>query len=413
MPIVQPPSPDRLPPTDDPTAVDLTCPQVVLGAPVGAPPGAWPERTPPGGSWPDRTGADLTGRVAAAAPTSAGQSSAAPTAVAPTAAEARGTAVRPPTGALRRWGRAVGRMWSKIWTDRVLGMSAEAGFWGLVSLPALLLAVFGGLGFFGGDLGHDTLSRVHDDVLRVAGDVLSATTVRDDVAPLLARIFDRGQGAVASVSFGISLWSGSTATAAYVNTITVAYGMRGIRGALRSRIVALGIYLLAVLTGVVILPALILGPDAIVDLTPGLARLDVARLVSLSYWPALVVVSVVVIATLYRLSLPVRVRWRSHLPGAVLAMLIWLAGSIGVRAYVAYSARTGNAYGALAGPLAALLFFYVTALAVLLGAELNAALRAERADEAGSGPDAGSGHDAAAGAGAAVGADAAGGGPAE
>jgi membrane protein len=139
----------------------------------------------------------------------------------------------------------------------------------------------------------------------------------------------------------------------------------------------------------------------------------VARLVSLSYWPALVVVSVVVIATLYRLSLPVRVRWRSHLPGAVLAMLIWLAGSIGVRAYVAYSARTGNAYGALAGPLAALLFFYVTALAVLLGAELNAALRAERADEAGSGPDAGSGHDAAAGAGAAVGADAAGGGPAE
>ena len=57
----------------------------------------------------------------------------------------------------------------KLSHDRVLGMSAEAGFWQLVSLPSLLLAVFGALGYFSGVLGHADIKRIHDDVLRAAG----------------------------------------------------------------------------------------------------------------------------------------------------------------------------------------------------------------------------------------------------
>jgi len=275
---------------------------------------------------------------------------------------------------VRRLLHIPGRIVAKISADRVFGMSAEAGFWGLVSLPSLLLAIFGSLGYLKGVIGATAVTRVHRDVLRAAGDLLSPTTVRADVAPLVSDILGKGHAGVVSVSFVISLWSGSSCMSAYLNTITVAYGMRGLRGALRSRIVALRLYLLAVLAGILLLPALILGPDTITDLAPASARPDVSSIVSAAYWPAVVVGSVVTIATLYRLCLPVRIRWRAHLPGAVAAMSIWLGGSIAVRAYVVR--QSGVTYGALGAPVAALLFFYVTALAVLLGAELNAALGA-------------------------------------
>jgi membrane protein len=282
-----------------------------------------------------------------------------------------------PLNPLRRVAHVPGRVLHKMSDDRIFGMSAEAGFWGLVSLPSLILAVFGSIGYLsGGVLGHGAVTRVHDDVLRAAGDLLSPATVTTDVAPLVDNILSKGHAGVVSVSFVISLWSGSSCMSAYLNTITVAYGMRGLRSAVRSRITALALYLGAVVAGIILLPALILGPDAITDLAPDSARADVANVVSHAYWPGVVVGSVLVVATLYRLCLPVRVPWLSHLPGAVLAMLIWLGGSIGVRAYLAQKLRTSVAYGALGAPVAALLFFYVTALAVLLGAEVNAALRA-------------------------------------
>jgi membrane protein len=279
--------------------------------------------------------------------------------------------------------RRLGRVFGKLSQDRVLGMSAEAGFWGLLSLPSLLLAVFGALGYLAPVLGHSELKHIHDDVLRAAGDVLSPQTVTDDVGPLVAEILNKGHAEVVSVSFVISLWSGSSATSCYLNTITVAYGMRGVRSAVRSRLVALGLYLLAVVAGVVVLPALILGPDVITDLAPKAARSDVSTFVHAVYWPALVLALAVVVVTLYRLCLPVRVAWRRHVPGALVAMAIAIGGSIAVREYIARRSTSTISYGALGAPIAALLFFYVTALGILLGAELNAALwpvrRARRA----------------------------------
>ncbi len=274
--------------------------------------------------------------------------------------------------------RGSGRFVRKLGEDRVLGMSAEAGFWQLISLPSLLLGVFGSVGYLGGVLGHEAIVRIHDDVLRVAGDVLARETVTNDVAPLLDDILGRGHAAILSVGFLISLWSGSTAMSAYLNTITVAYGMRGVRSAVRSRVVALGLYLLAVVAGIVLLPALVLGPRALTELAPTSARADVSQVVQAAYFPGIALASVLVVATLYRLCLPERVRWRRHLPGAVLATLIWLAGSVAVRGYATAKLHSVS-YGALAAPLAALLFFYIIALAVLLGAELNAVLRRPRA----------------------------------
>ncbi|MDQ6784204.1 MAG: YihY/virulence factor BrkB family protein, partial [Actinomycetota bacterium] len=125
----------------------------------------------------------------------------------------------------------VAKTWHRVFEDRILGLAAEAGFWALLSLPSLFLALFGLLGYFNGILGHANVVKIHDDVLRVAGDVLTKGTVDSTVAPLVDQILARGHLEVVSIGFLISLWSGSTVMSDYVNVITVAYDMRGLRSA--------------------------------------------------------------------------------------------------------------------------------------------------------------------------------------
>ena len=159
-------------------------------------------------------------------------------------------------------GRVLRRIWPRLFEDRILGMAAEAGFWAIVSLPSLMLTLLGAIGYCRGVLGPANVKHIHDDVLRGARDLLTQGTVNSDVAPLLNQVLGRGHLAVISVGFVISLWSGSTAMSAYVNTITVAYDMRGVRGSVRSRLVATGLYLCFVAAGIALLPALALGARA-------------------------------------------------------------------------------------------------------------------------------------------------------
>jgi membrane protein len=80
------------------------------------------------------------------------------------------------------------------------------------------------------------------------------------------------------------------------------------------------------------------------------------------------------LTTFYKLAPPRRLPWHRGLPGATLAGLVFLAGSAGLRAYITFIVDHNHAYGNLAAPIAALLYFFVLALGVLLGAELNAAI---------------------------------------
>lgn len=272
--------------------------------------------------------------------------------------------------------QVLAKTWHRVWEDRLLGLAAEAGFWALLSLPSLLLAVFGLLGYFRGVLGPHNIQKIHDDVIRVASDVLTPNTANNTIGPIVSDILKNGHPEVVSIGFLISVWSGSTVMSDYVNVITVAYDMRGLRSAVRSRLVALGLYIGAVVVGLVLLPVLTLGPDAIVSLFPsGLAH-SVNTLVRVLYWPVVAVGSIVVLTTMYMLCLPVRVRWRRGIPGSLVAVSAWLLGSFLVRTYVQSGFRSGSYGGTLGAPIATLLFFYVLALAVLIGAELNSAIDA-------------------------------------
>jgi membrane protein len=275
------------------------------------------------------------------------------------------------------WRRARGillRTVTKAWHDRVLGLSAEAAFWQLLSLPSLFLALLAALGFFSDLAGADTISRAQTNLLNGFSRAFSPQVVNQLIAPTVHQVLNDGRADVFSVTFLLALWAGSSATATFVNTITIAYGMRDLRGAVHSRLLALAIYLGSIIIGVVALPALVLGPRQLARLIPGDARPTAARLIHDAYWPVVVVLLLAGLTSLYHLAPPRRPPWRRGVPGAVLAMTIFLIGSSALRTYISFIVAHNHAYGTLAAPIAALLFFFLLALGVLLGAEFNAAI---------------------------------------
>lgn len=275
--------------------------------------------------------------------------------------------------------RGVGVVWTLIsstvgraWRDRVLGLAAEAGFWQLLSLPSMLLGIVGIIGFFSGSLGPDTIHDIEAAILRGAKHVIVPSAVDSTVKPALDRILAGGRADVVSISFVVSLWTGSSAMATYVNTITIAYGLRHHRNAVRSRMLALVLYIAFVVAGVVLLPLLVLGPGLIVRLTPKNWHHAMHIVLVIGYWPVVVLITLSLLATLYHLSVPVRTPWRRALPGAVVGLLVWVAGSFVLRIWLTWAFRSTATYGPLSAPVAVLIFLYLTALAILFGAELNA-----------------------------------------
>lgn len=270
--------------------------------------------------------------------------------------------------------RLLRRTFSKAWHDRVWGLSAEAAFWQLLSLPPLFLALLGSLGYISGLFGPSTVDSVENRLLHAFGQVLTPTVVDQLVRPTIEDVLRRGRADVISIGFLISLWAGSSSTATFVNTITIAYDMRDLRGAVRSRLIALWLYLASMVVGVLLLPTMVLGPSKIVSFFPDSIQDDVSTLIHWLYWPVVAVILLLALTSFYHLAVPRRLPWRRGLPGAVLAGCIFVLGSYGLRLYIGFVTNHAYSYGALAAPIAALLFLFVLALAILIGAEFNAVL---------------------------------------
>jgi membrane protein len=111
----------------------------------------------------------------------------------------------------------------------------------------------------------------------------------------------------------------------------------------------------------------------LVRVAPNSIHDAVQTTVTLLYWPVVILLSVAMLASLYHLAVPVRTPWRRALPGALMAVALFIAGSAVLRWWLVDAFRgEASIYGPLSATVAILLFLYITALAILFGAELNA-----------------------------------------
>jgi membrane protein len=277
--------------------------------------------------------------------------------------------------AVRRPVEVVIRTLDNAIRDRLPGLGAEIAFYVLLSLPALIVAVIAAVPAFlpdiaGQDWQEDLVARAVD----VSSVALTRSTIESIVDPLLRSLLAGGGVGVVSTAFLAAIWVASRAVKVVLTTTALVYGSEEVRAGWLQRIVGFAATLGALVVGVVLAPLLLAGPSFASQLEE-LLEIPLGPLVPIweaAYWPTVVALAIAALAALYRIAVPRRARWWRDLPGAAIATGVWLLGSAALRVYGAYLANTESVYGPMSGPIVALLWLWLTALAVLLGAELNA-----------------------------------------
>jgi membrane protein len=250
---------------------------------------------------------------------------------------------------------------------RVTGLAAEAAFFAILSVPPLVFGLAGSISFIVRKIDPGQIEAFRQSVIDMSSKVLTQESVDKIVSKTLNDVLEGQRFDIISIGFILSLWSGSRALHVFVDTITIMYGLGGRRGIVRTRMLSFSLYVVGLVVGVVVVPLVLAGPRLVDEFLP--SRLDV---VNALYWPTVIVLSIAFLASLFHLSVPVRTSWRHDLPGATLAFAIWVFGSYLLRLILETS--TTSIYGPLAAPIAVLIWLYVTALAVLIGAALNASV---------------------------------------
>lgn len=257
---------------------------------------------------------------------------------------------------------------------RVTGLAAEAGFFALLSLPPLILGLVASVGYVGARLETNLLDALKDEVAQIAGTFLTQDAVTTVILPTFDDVFTGGRFDIVSIGFVLSLWSGSRALNVFVDTISIMYGLGGQRGIVRTRALSFTLYIASLLVGVIVIPLVLVGPGLLGDLLRKWnLPLDPAAFGSL-YWPTVTLMAVVGLTTLYHLATPIRTRWLRDIPGALLALVIWVVSSFVLRLVISYSVDGTSIYGPLATPIVVLVWLYFLAIAVLIGAALNASV---------------------------------------
>jgi len=269
--------------------------------------------------------------------------------------------------------------------DRLPGLAAEISFYVILSLPALIVAIVAAIPAFLPTIdGQDWQDELVARTLDVASVALTQSTIDSVVEPLLRSLLEGGGVGVVSTAFVAAIWVASRAVKVVLTTTALVYGGSSPRAGWLQRLIGFAVTFGALVVGTILAPLLLAGP-AFAEQAEGWFEIDLGPFVAIwraAYWPTVVVLAMLAIAALYRIAVPRRERWWRDLPGAAVATGVWLLGSGGLRVYGAWLTGTDSVYGPLAGPIVALLWLWLTALAVLLGAELNASLTRSSATDA-------------------------------
>ncbi len=279
------------------------------------------------------------------------------------------------------WIRVLKRTGSEVIGDRVSLAAAGCAFYAILALfPAItmLVALYG------------LLFDPHtvEPQLQVLRSVLPRATfelIADRVHALVSK-----PSATLTFSFVISLmitlWSSSAGTKSMLSALNIAYEEKETRSFLRYQATALAMTLCGIV-GTAFAVALLVAMPPILTYLPSRLGLDevtdaIRGWISIGSFGLMLVFVVLGLSLLYRFG-PCRraPTWGWVSPGSLLATLLWLIASIAFSYYVGHIASYDATYGPLGAIIGMMMWFYVTALVVLVGAELNAELELQTAED--------------------------------
>ena len=276
------------------------------------------------------------------------------------------------------WRAALRRAVRNIQRDDITDRAAALTYFGVLSIFPGLLVLVSFLGF----AGKDTTQKFLDNVSQIApGGV--RTFLRTVIEQVQGR--ESAAGIAAVVGLLLAIWSASGYVGAFMRATNTIYRVGEGRPIWRTAPVRLGVTL-ATLIGLVISALMVVLTGSVAKQVghaigigdAGVTAWDIVK------WPILVVIVTLMLSLLYWASPNAKQDgpvWVT--PGGVIAVLLWMVASGGFAIYVALSDSYNKAYGSLASVIVFLVWLWITNIAILLGAEVNAELQRQRMIAAG------------------------------
>jgi membrane protein len=261
--------------------------------------------------------------------------------------------------------RVVQQLPERLRAHNLTLVSAGVGFYSFLAFVPSLIVIVTVYGLIADPA--DIRRQVHD----------FASALPDEVQRFIQQqITSIGSASGAGVSItlviavALALWSASGGMAALVTGVNVARDQTEPKSFVKKRGKALLLTFGAVVLLVVMMFLIAALPTVIADAGFGTAGRVVVNILR---WPVLAVVMVLGLGVLYRVAVqePAPARFYVVTPGAVFAMLVWLVVSGVFAVYTANFASYSKTYGSLASIVVVLLWLYLSALAVLIGAEVD------------------------------------------
>jgi membrane protein len=263
------------------------------------------------------------------------------------------------------WSELVRRAWKDSLADDIMGLAAQLSYYFFLALFPALLFLLSLASFF-------SLSTFTDDVARVLGPFVSPQ-ILELMQDQMRRMANDENGGLLTIGAAGALWSSSAALVSIVGALNRAYDIEEGRPWWKVRLTALGLTL-----GVA---AFVLCAIALVLVGPSLAdRLGAAVGLgqtftwtwTIVHWPLAFALVATAIGLIYYFAPDADQDWEWITPGAILATILWLVASLVLKLYIDNFTHYSDAYGSIGGVIVLLLWFYVSGLAILAGAELNA-----------------------------------------
>ena len=272
----------------------------------------------------------------------------------------------------RGWKDIFIRTYHEIQEDRLLSLAAGVVFYSLVALFPAIAAGVSVYAFFSNAASiANHLSLAADIVPGASLDLL-----RDEIT----RIAGRSDGRLTFgflIGFGIALWSANAGMKAIFDALNIIYDEEEKRGIVWLNVVSLFFTLCGIGGMLVALGAVVVFPLMLAAL--GWSSLD-APVIAILRWPVMFVMVILALSVLYRYGPSRRIaKWRWLSVGSVFAAVAWLVVSSLFSWYLANFANYNATYGALGAVVGLMMWMWLSAIVVLVGAELNSEIERQTA----------------------------------
>ncbi len=263
------------------------------------------------------------------------------------------------------WRELVKRTIKETMSDDAQGLASQLAYYFFLALFPALLCLLAVASFF-------PLQNFNDDLVRLLGPVAPGE-VLSIVRQEMAKIAEGRNGGLLTVGLLGALWSSSSAVVAVIGAMNRAYDIDEGRPWWKVRLTAIGLTIALSVLIVVAFTLVVAGPqlaDALArHFAFGSALVWTWKIVQ---WPIAFGLVVVGVGLVYYYAPDAEQIWVWITPGALAATVLWLVGSLAFRFYAVNFGNYEATYGALGGVILLLLWFYLSGLIIVIGAEMNA-----------------------------------------